>query len=389
MSLQKYGKSFLLISIIIACSVFNSSNSSIIGYSTSIDETRKNNNNNNDLTSTCNISGITCLDDIVLHLQKEEEDVKSQTDLIIDQVNSTKLKEWIDTLSQFHTRHTKSSHIENAAYWLKGELQTVCEDNRVFFQNYTKIHENVTYQLNNIICTKHGTASPQSQINNTIIIGAHYDSRAENINNIDARAPGADDNASGVSALLEIVRIISHLNLKNNIEFVLFSGEEQGQWGSNYYVKHLDDNNNNNNTTIKLYLNLDMIGYPLHSILSPPPPPPFPPLPSNQSNKVKIEYDVGNEYLTNDNYSKTIALFIRQIASNYTDLQANLDKLTNSDFIPFEEYGHTVIGIHNEGVTENPNYHKSSDTPGTLNIEYLTSITKLLLATILGLDNSS
>ena len=137
MSLQKYGKSFLLISIIIACSVFNSSNSSIIGFSTSIDETRKNNNNNNnnnDLTSTCNISGINCLDDIVLHLQKEEEDVKSQTDLIIDQVNSTKLKEWIDTLSQFHTRHTKSSHIENAAYWLKGELQTVCEDNIVFFQ---------------------------------------------------------------------------------------------------------------------------------------------------------------------------------------------------------------------------------------------------------------
>ena len=230
----------------------------------------------------------------------------------------------------------------------------------------------MTYQLNNIICTKHGTASPQSQNNNTIIIGAHYDSRAENINNIDARAPGADDNASGVSALLEIVRIIYHLNLKNNIEFVLFSGEEQGQWGSNYYVKHLDDNNDNkNNTTIKLYLNLDMVGYPPQSILSPSPPP-SPPLPSNQSNKVKIEYDVGNEYLTNDNYSKTIALFIRQIASNYTDLQANLDILTNSNFIPFETYAHTVIGIHDEGVTENPNYHKSSDTPLTLNIEYLT-----------------
>jgi hypothetical protein len=64
-----------------------------------------------------------------------------------------------------------------------------------------------------------------------------------------------------------------------------------------------------------------------------------------------------------------------------------LSKLENSDFIPFEAFGHTVIGIHDGGVTKNPNYHKSSDTPDTLNIKYLTSITKMVLATILELDN--
>jgi hypothetical protein len=51
--------------------------------------------------------------------------------------------------------------------------------------------------------------------------------------------------------------------------------------------------------------------------------------------------------------------------------------------IPFEALGHTVIGIHDGGVKKNPHYHKSSDTPDTLNIEYLTSITKMVLATIL------
>ena len=144
MPLQKYSKSFLLISIsiIISYSVLNSSNSSIVGYSTSSDEVR---NNNKDLKSKCNNSGISCLDGIGLLLQKEKEDVKIQTDLIIDQVNSTKLKEWIDTLSKFHTRHTKSNHIENVAYWLKVELQTVCKDNSVFFQNYTKIHPNLQH----------------------------------------------------------------------------------------------------------------------------------------------------------------------------------------------------------------------------------------------------
>ena len=55
-----------------------------------------------------------------------------------------------------------------------------------------------TYHLKNIVCEKPGST------NNTIIISAHYDSRMEDINNSTARAPGADDNASGVSALLEV-----------------------------------------------------------------------------------------------------------------------------------------------------------------------------------------
>lgn len=337
-----------------------SSLNSILANSISINKAEYNN-----FTSLCTNSIITCIDKIP-SIQKADRDLKKQTDLILEQVNSTKLKEWINTLSSFHTRHTKSDHIENVAYWLKNELETLCE-NRVFFHNFTQIGENQTFHLKNIICKIQNSTASFSD-NNTIIIGAHYDSRAENINNSEARAPGADDNASGVSAILELVRILSHLNLTLNLEFVLFSGEEQGKWGSNKYIKYLDDKNRTKN--IDLYINFDMIGY----------------RPSNESNKVILEYDVGNKYLQNDNYSKTIALFTKQIASNYTNLQSQLAKLGNSDFIPFEELGSTVIGIHDEGVTKNPNYHKSSDTPNTLNIKYATSITKMTLATILELD---
>jgi Zn-dependent M28 family amino/carboxypeptidase len=211
--------------------------------------------------------------------------------------------------------------------------------------------------------------SSSSHYNNTIIIGAHYDSRAKNINNTYARAPGADDNASGVSAVLELTRILSHLDLKYNLHFVLFSGEEQGLWGSKNYVKYLDNNNRTKN--IDLYINFDMIGHP----------------PSNESNKVILEYDVGNKYEKNDKYSKTIALFIKQIASKYTNLNATLSKLEGSDFISFEASNITVIGIHDEGPEKNPHYHNSTDLPDTLNIAYLTSVTKMTLATILELDN--
>jgi Zn-dependent M28 family amino/carboxypeptidase len=47
----------------------------------------------------------------------------------------------------------------------------------------------------------------------------------EDINQSNARAPGADDNASGVAAVLELARVLSKADLKNNIiQFVLFSG---------------------------------------------------------------------------------------------------------------------------------------------------------------------
>jgi len=363
LSFQKYNRLWLLISIITILSIAFSSNSIIINST----NTSQTNNNNNNFTVFCNISIIACLDDIP-PLEKKG-DYNNQIDLILEQINSTKLKEYIDILSSFHTRHTKSTHIENVALWLKSEFENICKGS-VFYHNYTQHDQNQTYHLKNIICSnKQDLASSQS--NNTIIIGAHYDSRAKNINSTDARAPGADDNASGVSALLELSRILSHLDLKYNLQCVLFSGEEQGQWGSTNYVRYL--NNSNLNSTIDLYLNLDMIGYP-----SP-----------NESNKVMLEYDVGNKYPYNDKYSKLISHFIKQIALNYTNSEPILDKLGNSDFIPFEAFGHTVIGIHDGGSENNPHYHKSSDTPDTLNIKYVTSITKIVLATILELDKLS
>jgi hypothetical protein len=360
---------WLLMLIIIALSVAISSNIIIVN-STSIDyiENYTNYSNiNNNFTLACNISLITCLNNNLTYLKKIE-DHNIQIDLILEQVNSTKLKEYVDILSSFPTRNTKSIYIEKVAYWLKKELQNLCEG-RVFFYNYTQNDQNQTFNLKNIICSKQSLASSSSHYNKTIIIGAHYDSRAENINNTDTRAPGADDNASGVSTLLEIVRILSHLNLKLNLEFVLFSGEEQGLWGSQHYVKYTDKNNRTK--TIDLYINFDMLGY----------------TPSNETNKVILEYDIGNKHVQNDKYSKTIGQFIKEIASNYTNLEAVLSKLENSDFLPFEALGLTVIGIHDGGVTKNPHYHTSSDMPDTLNIEYLTSITRMVLATILELDN--
>jgi aminopeptidase YwaD len=98
----------------------------------------------------------------------------------------------------------------------------------------------------------------------TIIIGAHQDHLGYNEfgGSRDTRGGqihnGADDNASGVAMMLELMRKIkkSKKLRKNNYIFIAFSGEEQGLIGSNYFVNHpvVDIK------TIKYMLNFDMVG---------------------------------------------------------------------------------------------------------------------------------
>jgi hypothetical protein len=334
---------------------------------TSITAAYTNETNSYDQT-TCIFSVIICLNDHSQQLEESEEPAYEEFIYsVINQVNSTKLIDWIDSLSSFHTRHTKSEYIEDVANWLKNELERIC-NGKVYFHNFTRIDREVSYNLKNIICNQEGSGTAHDNNNNNnnhlILISAHYDSRMQDLNQTDARAPGADDNASGVTAILELARILSQVDLKNDIQFVLFSGEEQGQWGSTAYVNYLQTNN----TKLDLVINLDMIGYPTLGL-----------------DNIVIEYDLGN-IATNDIYSKKIGQFIEQIALDYTNLEASLHPLGKTDLIPFEATGKTVIGIHDGGSKLNPNYHSTSDIPDTLNIEYLTSVTKLVLATILKID---
>jgi len=87
-----------------------------------------------------------------------------------------------------------------------------------------------------------------------IVIGAHYDSYEG--------FPGADDNASGVAVLLEVAKLLTSRDNKNDIEFIAYSLEEppffaSEQMGSYFHVKRLAESN----VEIKLMLSLEMLGY--------------------------------------------------------------------------------------------------------------------------------
>ena len=75
----------------------------------------------------------------------------------------------------------------------------------------------------NIIADIKGT----NKTDETLLITAHYDSVPF--------SPGASDNAGGIGAIYELIKIFSEKPAKRNLRFIAFSGEEWGLWGSRYY----------------------------------------------------------------------------------------------------------------------------------------------------------
>lgn len=95
----------------------------------------------------------------------------------------------------------------------------------------------------------------------TIVIGAHFDhlgfGGVGSLHRGDSAIHnGADDNASGTAALLALAEILKHQKHQSNFLFIAFSGEENGLWGSNYFVK----NPTIDLETVNFMINMDMVG---------------------------------------------------------------------------------------------------------------------------------
>lgn len=132
------------------------------------------------------------------------------------------------------------------------------------FTPKTNPHEKVKFTEN-----KDGTVTGNNVIgyidnkaSNTIIIGAHYDHLGYGgdgslyRDSIKAVHNGADDNASGVAVMLNLVSKLKNTNTNNNYLFMAFSGEEMGLLGSNYFVK----NPTIDTKKVSYMINMDMVG---------------------------------------------------------------------------------------------------------------------------------
>jgi hypothetical protein len=107
-------------------------------------------------------------------------------------------------------------------------------------------------EVSSVIATLRGTDPSRG----TIVISSHYDSRNSEGNDATLDAPGADDNGSGVSCVLEAARLLAPAHPAATIVFAAFDGEEQGLFGSAHYAKVLHDAG----ADVEADLNNDIIG---------------------------------------------------------------------------------------------------------------------------------
>jgi hypothetical protein len=132
--------------------------------------------------------------------------------------------------------------------YLTDESATLNIELNISFSQQIKKSKNVVAFINNNAAT-------------TVILGAHYDhlGYGEDKNALDTAHivhNGADDNASGTAALIELARVLKQSSPKNNnYLFINFSGEELGLFGSKYWLEHPTTN-----ITANYMINMDMVG---------------------------------------------------------------------------------------------------------------------------------
>lgn len=184
-----------------------------------------------------------------------------------------KIKEDVAFLAddKLEGRQTGTPGELKAAEYIKNrfkELGLTAKGSKGFYQDFTfkpktNPHEEVRFTENadGTITGRNVVGFLDNKAKNTVIVGAHFDHlgyggdgslhRGEkSIHN------GADDNASGVAVMLNLISKLKEKNTNNNYLFMAFSGEEMGLLGSNYFVK----NPTIDTKAVSYMINMDMVG---------------------------------------------------------------------------------------------------------------------------------
>ncbi|UCC11825.1 MAG: M20/M25/M40 family metallo-hydrolase, partial [candidate division WOR-3 bacterium] len=205
----------------------------------------------------------------------------------------------------------------------------------------------------NIVGIKHGTMYPDSCY--TIICG-HFDALVPFLPDT---APGADDNASGVAAVLEAARIMNEYQFEVNIRFIALSNEEQGMDGSWFYAWNASQQGHD----IHAVYNMDMIAY--------------------------VDAHPESVDVCGDTFCEPLIDHFIACADTYTTLlTAKRLGLVLADEWPFQFYGFQAILTIEDWPETNPHKHTPADTIGA-GFNNLTFCTEVVMANIAALASSS
>jgi Zn-dependent M28 family amino/carboxypeptidase len=250
--------------------------------------------------------------------------------------------------------------------YLTDRLQDLAPDSsQVTIETYPTTYGYTSYTWKNLVYTQPGRTHPEEEV----LLVAHFDDRSQSswIN-----APGADDNATGVAALLEAARLLRAYTFDRTIRLVWFSGEEQNMRGSQAYVGQ------HKTADIKAVINLDMIGY-------------------DHDNDRCFELHTGS-LAGSDRIAKCFVDTIRSCGLRLTSEVLHANASWISDQASFWEKGIPAVWAWENfsdqrqpggcGVDRNPYYHHITDTLAELNLATGFDISRAGLATLANLAGS-
>ena len=169
---------------------------------------------------------------------------------MLHEVSSRNIEQTIQKLVSFGTRHTLSSQtdpnrgIGASTEWVYDQLQqyAAASGGRMTVEKQSFVQPAgpripTPTTITNVIATLHGSQTESA--GRTYVVSGHLDSRVTDVLNGTSDAPGADDDGSGVAAVLELARVMSTRHFDATIVFAVFSGEEQGTFGSVNFASRL------------------------------------------------------------------------------------------------------------------------------------------------------
>ncbi len=321
---------------------------------------------------------------------------------MLREISARRIEADIRKLVSFGTRNTLSEQnnptrgIGAARDWIFNEFQKISAacGNCLAVEKQTFLQPKVNRipeptNLTNIVATLRGATNPER----IYVVSGHYDSMCSSPTDAKCDAPGANDDASGTAAVIEMARVMSKRKFDATIIFMAVAGEEQGLLGAAYFAqqaveKKWDIEAMFTNdivggvTTFKTAANRQTVRVFSEGV------------PSNETpEQAGVRRGTGGE---NDSPSRQLARFIRETADLYSPrfkvmMIYRRDRyLRGGDHIPFLERGFTAIRItetnedyahqHQNVRTENGKFY--GDTPEYVDYGYVANVARVNAASL-------
>lgn len=344
--------------------------------------------------------------------EQTNNQTNTQIDEIIEEISVDSIEANVRKLASFHTRHTTSDTASDsvgigaARRWISANFEQYRKksDNRLKVK-YNSFIEKENSRIDepteivNVIAVLPGTQLESKD--RRYVVSGHYDSRVSDVMDDTSYAPGANDNASGTAAVMELARVMSQYEFDATIVFMTVAGKEQGLLGARHYAEKSKKQHRN---IAGMFTN-DIIGNPKKSIDG-----------SVHDDKVRVfaEGIPADSQLSryhrkmlraggdNDTPSRQLVRFVHRIAENHiSDLEVNMiyrsDRYFRSgDHEPFLEEGYPAVRI-SQPYDSDERQHQDvrrvdgvqyGDLPKFVDYDYLTKITRLNAAVLTTLANA-